>query len=81
MNKEEIERLRPHEGMTADEYYELRKNNQPSKLQQEETEPVEETKPSAKKATEPVEEPKPAAKKTAARKTTAKKTAERSTKK
>ncbi len=81
MNKEEIERLRPQEGQTADEFYKLRVDNQPSKLQQDEKQ--EEPKPAAKKEeAKPVEEPKPAAKKTTARKTApAKKTTARSTKK
>ena len=77
MNKEEIERLRPQEGQTADEFYKLRVDNQPSKLQQDEPKPA-----AKKEEAKPVEEPKSAAKKTTARKTApAKKTTARSTKK
>ena len=77
LSMEEIERLRPQEGQTADEFYKLRVDNQPSKLQQDENE----SKPKAQKPKDDLDKPveedekqekaKPAAKKTAAKKTTA----------
>lgn len=33
LTRDEIERLRPHEGQTADEFDQLRRDNQPSKLE------------------------------------------------
>lgn len=91
LSKEEIEQLRPQEGMTAAEFDKLRQNNQPSALQQvrngdilpvekqEEATPAPEPKEESKR--EVKEAPKPAAKKTTAKKATARKTASRSTKK
>ncbi len=76
LSKDEIEQLRPHEGLTAEEFDKLRQNNQPSALQQVRNGdilPVEkQTDPEP--APEVEEAPKPAARKTAAKKTTARKT-------
>lgn len=67
---EELERLRPQEGMTAAEFDKIRRDNQPSSLR--ETEEVQETEGDR----EIKEIQKPAATKTAAKRTTpAKKTA------
>lgn len=35
LTRDELERARPHEGMTAKEWDELRLNNQPSKINDE----------------------------------------------
>lgn len=91
LTTEEIEQLRPQEGMTAEEFDKLRQNNQPSRAQQvrngdilpveKQEESKEESKPAAKREVKDVPKPetkeasKPAAKKT----TTAKKTTARKT--
>lgn len=89
LSKEEIEQLRPQEGMTAAEFDKLRQNNQPSALQQvrngdilpvekqQESTPAPETKDASKAETK--EAPKPEAKKTTAKRATAKKTTAKKT--
>ena len=74
LSLEEIERLRPHEGMTAKEFDQLRLDNQPSNLRERKTAAKKTT---AKKTAAKTSTPR----KTAAKKTTAKKTTARSTKK
>ena len=38
LTQEELERLRPHEGLTAEEFDQLRRDNQPSRLREQENE-------------------------------------------